>query len=219
MVDVRTPVDQPAQGVVRATEPGSPEAADPAQGRPSFVAQGMQATEALADAISAVIRGLPGKLRDVEVPRVKESLEQVADQLSAIAMRLRTLRRQLSEASVRLSDQSLQDSGKLIVDAFRTVTHVAELLRPAETGFVRFLPRAVARPYLDGLATIEVGLGAVRDLSRVCVNALPDIGGSLKDVADDLGSAADLLDGTARAIRELANLVPSLSWRPDPRTP
>jgi hypothetical protein len=184
-----------------------------------LAAQGMQATEALAEAVAAAIRALPGKLREVEVPRIKDSLEQVAVQLTAMAVRLRTLRRQLGEASVRLSDVSLQDSGTLIVDAFRTAARAAELLRPAETGFVRFVPRQIARPYLDGLTTIEIGLGAVRDLARVCVNALPEIGGSLKDVADDLGGAADLLDGTARAIRELANLVPSLSWRTDLRTP
>jgi hypothetical protein len=219
MVDVRTPVDQATQIIASATEPLTRTALESAEPGSSFVAQGMQATEALADAISAAVRGLSGKLRDVEVPRVKESLEQVAVQLAAIAGRLRTLRRQLGEASVRLSDKSLQDSGKLIVDAFRTATHVAELLRPVETGFVRFVPRPIARPYLDGLATIEVGLGAVRDLARVCVNALPEVGGSLRQVADDLGGAADLLDGTARAIQELANLVPSLSWRPDARTP
>lgn len=183
------------------------------------VQQGMQATEALAEALTAAIRALPGKLREVEVPRIKQSLEQVAVQLTAIAARLRTLRRHVGEASVRLSDPSLQESGKLIVDAFRMAAHVAELLRPAEAGVVRFVPRAIARPYLDGLWTIEIGLAAVRDLSQVCVSALPDIGGGLKDVGDDLGSAADLLDGTARAIRELASIVPSLSWRADVREP
>ena len=58
----------------------------------------------------------------------------------------------------RLSDESLQVSGRLIVEAFRTATRVAELLRPAETGIVRFVPSAIRRPYLDGLTTIEVGL-------------------------------------------------------------
>jgi hypothetical protein len=213
MADVRTLVDQATQSLARATEPLTRTALDTAEAGTSLAAQGMHATEALADAVAAAIRALPGKLRDVEVPRVKESLEQVAVQLAAMAVRLRLIRVQLREAGVRLSDDSLQVSGKLIVDAFRTAAHVAELLRPIETGLVRFVPKAIARPYLDGLTTIEVGLGAVRDLARVCVNALPDIGNGLRDVADDLGGAADLLDGTARAIRELANLVPSLSWR------
>lgn len=175
--------------------------------------------EALADALTTAIRALPGKLRDVEVPRVKDSLEQVAVQLTAIAQRLRTLKRQLGDASVRLGDPTLQDSGKLIVEGFRMAAHVAELLRPEESGWVRFVPKAFARPYVDGLTTIEFGLAAVRDLARVCVGALPEIGNGMRDVAEDLGGAADLLDGTARAIGELANLVPSLSWRTEPRTP
>jgi hypothetical protein len=211
MADVRTLVDQATQTLARATET----ALDTAEAGTSLAAQGMQATEALAEVLTAAVRALPGKLREVEVPRARESLEQVADQLTAIAMRLRRLRGELRQAGTRLSDESLQVSGKLIVDAFRTAAHVAEVVRPAETGFVRFVPRKLARPYLDGLTTIEVGLGAVRDLARLCVNALPDIGNTLKDVADDLGGAADLLDGTARAIRELANLVPTLSWRSD----
>jgi hypothetical protein len=213
MADVRTLVDQATQSLARATEPLTRTALDTAEAGTSLAAQGMHATEALADAVAAAIRALPGKLRDVEVPRVKESLEQVAVQLTAMAVRLRLIRLQLREVGVRLSDDSLQVSGRLIVDAFRTAAHVAESLRPIETGLVRFVPKAIARPYLDGLTTIEVGLAAVRDLARVCVNALPDIGNGLRDVADDLGGAADLLDGTARAIRELANLVPSLSWR------
>lgn len=219
MADMRTLVDQAAQTFARAAEPLARTAMDTAEAGTSLAAHGMQATEALADAVAAAIRALPGKLRDVEVPRVKESLEQVAVQLAAMAIRLRMIRGQLREAGVRLGDESLQTSGKLIVDAFRTAAHVAELLRPVETGLVRFVPKVIARPYLDSLTTIEVGLGAVRDLARACVNVLPDVGDSLKDVADDLGGAADLLDGTARAIRELANLVPSLSWRADTRTP
>jgi Flp pilus assembly pilin Flp len=204
MVDVRDLMDQ---------------AIDTAEAGSNLAAQGIQATEALAEAVAATIRALPGKLRDVEVPRVRESLEQVAVQLTAMAVRLRILQRQLAAASVRLSDPSLQDSGKLIVEAFRTAAHVAELVRPDEAGWVRFVPKPLARPYLDGAASIEFGLAAVRDLARVCVGALPEIGNSLKDVAEDLGSAADMLDGTARAIRELANLVPSLNWRTELRSP
>src|SRR5262249_28607960 len=128
-------------------------------------------------AIASVIRSLPGKLSDVEVPRIKDSLEQVATQLAAIAVRLRIIRRQLTFAGERLSDEALQVSGRLIVDAFRTATRALELLHPNENGLVRFVPSAIRRPYLDGLTTIEVGLAAVRDLSRVFVNALPDIGG------------------------------------------
>jgi hypothetical protein len=212
MVDVRTLVDQATATVARATEPLTRSALESAETGTSLAAQGMQATEALAEALTAALRALPGKLREVEVPRVKQSLEQVADQLSAMAMRLRTLRRQLGEASVRLSDRSLVASADLIVNGFHAAAHVADLLKPAETGFIRYLPKTLSQPYLDGVSTIETGLRAVGDLTRVCVNALPEIGGGLKDVAEDLAGAADLLDGTARAIRELAALVPSLKW-------
>jgi hypothetical protein len=179
----------------------------------------MSETESLAEALTAAIRALPGKLRDVEVPRVKQSLEQIADQLGAMAVRLRTLERQLGAASLRLNDPTLQNSGQLITDAFRLAAHVAEQLRPEESGWVRFVPKPVARPYLDGWTTIEVGFAAARDLARICVSSLPEIGSGLKDVAEDLGGAAELLDGTARAIRELANLVPSMSWRTEPNAP
>lgn len=215
VADVRTLVDQVAQTIERATEPFTRTALGTAGVGVDLAQQGMQATEALAGAIASVIRSLPGKLSDVEIPRLKDSLEQIATQLAAIAVRLRIIRRQLTFAGERLSDEALQVSGRLIVDAFRTATRAIELLHPDESGLVRFVPSAIRRPYLDGLTTIEVGLAAVRDLSRVFVNALPDIGGGLSDVANDLGNAADLLDGTARAVRELASLVPSLSWRPD----
>jgi hypothetical protein len=219
VADVRTIVEQVAQTLERATEPLTRTALGTAEAGADLAQQSMQATQALADALASTIRSLPGKLREVEVPRIKDSLEQVATQLAAIAVRLRVIRRQLAVAGERLSDESLQVSGRLIVDAFRTATRAVELLHPNEAGLVRFVPSAIRRPYLDGLTTIEVGLAAVRDLSRVCVNALPEVGGGLRQVADDLGNAADLLDGTARAVRDLASLVPTLNWRAELPTP
>jgi hypothetical protein len=68
MVDVRTLVDQATQSVARATEPLTRTAMDTAEAGSSLGAQGMQALEALAEAVAAAIRALPGKLREVEVP-------------------------------------------------------------------------------------------------------------------------------------------------------
>ena len=171
-------------------------------------AHGIQATEALADAVASALRALPGKLREVEVPSPKQSLEQVADQLSALAVRLRTLRTQLAGVGERLREEALRTSGTVVVAGLDAVAHVAELLRPDAAGLVRFVPKLVSRPYLDAVATIEAGLRAASELTRIFVAALPELGNALRDVSEDLERAAELLDGTARALRELARVVP-----------
>jgi len=47
--------------------------ADAAEAAASLAVQGLQATEAIADALGSVLRGLPGRLRELEVPRVVAS--------------------------------------------------------------------------------------------------------------------------------------------------
>lgn len=172
------------------------------------VAQGFQATEALADALASAIRALPGKLREVEVPSLRNNLEQVAEQLTAMAARLRTLRKQLGAAGDRLGDKALLASGSVIVAGLDAAAHVATLLRPDERGLLRLVPKPITQPYLDGVGTIEAGLRAASDLTRIFVAALPELGNALRDVSEDLDRAAELLDGTSRAIRELARVIP-----------
>jgi ABC-type transporter Mla subunit MlaD len=175
---------------------------------PSLAEQGLQATEAIADALASALRGLPGRLRELEVPRVKRTLEEVADQLAAIALRLRKLSQHLEAASAGLSNATLQDSGKLIIEGFEAFASIAQFLRPGEHGVLRWLPRPVMQPYLDALGRIEAGLRAAGDLLKLGVNAVPSVSTGLKDVADDLDRAADLLHATSRTVRELSGLFP-----------
>ena len=208
MVDVRTLVDHATQSVARATEPIARTAADTAEAGASLAAQGIQASEAIADALTTALRALPGKLRDIEVPRVKLKLEEVSDQLTAIAARFRKLSQHLRQASVRIGDNSLQDGGALIVEAFDACANVVRFLRPGETGLFRFIPLAVATPYLDALTRAESALRAAGDLARMCVSALPDVSEGFDEVAEDLERAAELLDSTSKTIRELSGLFP-----------
>jgi hypothetical protein len=193
MVDVRNLVDQAAESI----DAGA-----------ALAAQGVHATEALADALTSALRALPGKLRDMEVPRVKQSLEDIADQLRAIAERLRKLGKHLGQASLRLNEPALQQSGKLVVEGFVAAANVVRFLRPEDTGLVRFVPSMVSRPILDGLTTVRIGIEAAGDIARICVDSIPDMGEGLGGIAEDLGRAADLLDATSKTIRDLSGLVP-----------
>lgn len=208
MVDVRTLVDQATQSMARAAEPIARSAADTAEAGASLAAQGIQASEAIADALTSAIRALPGKLRDIEVPRVKQKLEEVAGQLTAIAARCRKLAQHLRQASLRIGDTGLQDGGKLIVEAFDALASVVGFLKPGQDGLFRWVPVVVARPYLDAVMRAETALRAAGDLARTCVRALPDVSEGFNDVAEDLERAADLLDGTSKTIRELSGLFP-----------
>jgi ABC-type transporter Mla subunit MlaD len=204
MVDVRTLLDQAAQSVARATEPLARTAVDTAEMGASLAAYGILASESLAAAVGA----LSGKLRDIEVLQVQENLNDVSEHLTAISARLRRLSEHLGQASVRFRDTVLQESGTLMVDGFEAVAKLVHLLRPDETGVIRFIPGVVTRPYVDVVTRAELGLRAAADLVRICVNALPDIGEGLKDISEDLERAADLLETTAKTIRELGRLFP-----------
>jgi hypothetical protein len=204
MVDVRNLVEQATESLARAAEPLTRAAADAAEAGEALAAQGRQASEALSGALLGAFRALP----DMEVPRVKKTLEQVADQLGAIGERLRRLSGRLATAGSRLSEPALQTSGKLVVDGFEVAAHGVGLLQPEEAGLWRFVPPVIGQPYLDGIKTIHLGLSTASDLARLCVESLPDLGEGLSDVAEDLGRAADLLDGTKQTIRDLAGLFP-----------
>jgi len=193
MVDVRNLVDQ---------------AADSIDAGAALAAQGVHATEALAEALTSALRALPGKLRDLEVPRVKHSLEEIADQLSAIADRLRRLSEHLGRAGVRLNEPALQQSGKLVVEGFVAAANVVRFIRPDDTGLVRFVPNMLSRPVLDGLTTVRIGIEAAGDIARIFVESIPDMGQGFGSIAEDLGRAADLLDATSKTIRDLSGLVP-----------
>ncbi len=197
MVDVRTLVDQATQTVAAAGEPLRRTASETAD-----------VAESLAEVLTSALRALPGKLRDMEVPRVKQSLEQVSQQLQAIAVRLRRLSQHLERASGHISDKVLQDSVQLVVEGIDALASVVRYLRPGEHSLFRFVPIAVAKPYLDTVERAELGLRIAGDLSRACVGALPDIGAGLGEIAEDLERAADLLDGTSNTIRELSGLFP-----------
>jgi hypothetical protein len=208
MVDVRNLVEQVAEAVARASEPLTQAAADTAEVGVSMAAQGRQVSVAVTDAVLAALRGLPDRLRELEVPRAKHNLEDVADQLGKIAVRLRRLSGQLGEASSRLGEPALRNSGQLVVNGFVAAASGARFLRPNEQGAVRWLPRAIARPYVDGITTVYLGLSTAGDLARACVNALPGMGAGLGEIADDLGRASELLEATSKTIRDLAELVP-----------
>jgi hypothetical protein len=208
MVDVRNLVEQAVEVVARAAEPVTQAAADTAEVGVSIAVHGRQVSGAVADALVSALRALPDKLREFEVPRAKHSLADVADQLGKIAVRLRRLSGHLGEAGSRLSEPALQSSGQLVVDGFVAATSGARLLRPREEGVFRWVPRAIARPYADSITTIYVGLRTASDLARVCVNALPDMGQGLRDIAEDLGRASELLEATGQTIRDLSELIP-----------
>ncbi|HKU37379.1 MAG TPA: hypothetical protein VJR89_04510 [Polyangiales bacterium] len=174
----------------------------------TLASQGVQATEALAEALTSLLRALPGKLRDIEVPSAKHKLEEIAEQLRAIAERLRRLGTHLSAASVRMNEPALQQSGKLVVEGFHAAANIVGFLRPNDTGLVRFVPGVLSRPVLDGLTTVRVGIEAAGDLARICIGSLPDMAEGLGGIAEDLRRAADLLDATSKTIKDLSALVP-----------
>jgi|WetSurMetagenome_2_1015567.scaffolds.fasta_scaffold671008_1 hypothetical protein len=207
MVDVRNLVEQAVEVVARAAEPVAQAAAESADVGVSIAVHGRQVSEAVTDALVSALRSLPDKLRELEVPRAKHSLADVADQLGKIAVRLRRLSGQLGLAGSRLSEPALRASGQLVVDGFVAAASGARLLRPSE-GLIRWLPRSLARPYVDGITTVQLGLSTAGDLTRLCVNALPDLGQGLREIADDLGRASELLEATGKTVRELSELVP-----------
>jgi methyl-accepting chemotaxis protein len=186
MVDVRNLVEQANQSVASLAE----------------------VSEALAEDLTAALRSLPGKLREIEVPRVKKSLADIAQQLSAIGARLRRLSQHLDRGAERLAEPALQDSGRLIVEGFEAISKLASLLRPGEASLFRYVPDVFARPYVEAITKVETGWRAASDLADIAIKALPDISAGMNDIGEDLGRAADLLDATANTIRELSDIVP-----------
>ena len=197
MVDVRNLVDQANLSVARGAAAAN-----------EAVASLAEASEALAEDLATVLRALPGKLREIEVPRVKKSLEDIAEQLGAIAARLRRLSQHLDRGADRLAEPLLQDSGRLIVEGFEAATKLASLFHPDEAGLFRYVPELFARPYIEATRRVEAGWRAATDLADMCVKAVPEIGKAMNEIGEDLGRAADLLDGTANTIRDLSGIIP-----------
>ena len=208
MVDLRMVFEQAAESMTRAAELLSRSAADTAGAGAAIASQGFQATEASIGAMVTALRGVTTKLGEIEIPRVKHSLEDVADQLGKIAERLRRLSGQLGTAGARLSEPALQTSGKLVVDGFEVAAHGARFLQPPDFRLLHWIPQAITQPYIDGIKTIHLGLSTAADLARLCVESLPAMGGGLRDIAEDLERAADLLDASRNTIRDLAGLFP-----------
>ncbi|MET0389306.1 MAG: hypothetical protein ABW321_25255 [Polyangiales bacterium] len=205
MVDVRSLVEQ---AVARAVEPLQQAASETAGVGAAAAQQGMQVTQAVAATLSATLKALPGKLRELELPSASQRLEEVSDQLAKIGDRMKRLSDHLGRASRHLGEPALQTSGQLIVDGFEAAASGARFLRPSEKGLIRLLPRSLSRPYIDGITTISVGLSAASDLTKLSVGSLPAIASGLGDIAEDLGSAGGLLVATAGTLRELSELSP-----------
>lgn len=212
MSDVRSFLEQ---GVARAVEPLAQLASGAAAAASGAAAAGavaagtsMQVTHAVATSLTATLLALPDKLRELELPSAKQRIEEVSEQLHSLAGRLRRSSGHLGLAGTRLGEPALQGSGKLIADGFAVSAQVLGLLRPREQGLVRFVPRELSRPYLDGLGTLQVGLNAAGDLVRLIASSLPSLSQGLGDIGTDLASAADLLDATADTLRDLSKLAP-----------
>jgi hypothetical protein len=208
MVDVRNIVEQAVEALARATEPIAHAASGTAESGANAAAQGLQVTQAVASTLIGALRALPGQLRELELPSARQRLEDIADQLQKIAQRLGRLSHHLGRAAGHLGEPALQGSGKLIVNGIDVAASGLGLLRPNEAGLFRLLPRSVARPYADGVATLHVGVSAAGDLARLLVNSLPGMSEGLGDIAEDLGRAGELLEATAHTLRELSELSP-----------
>jgi len=212
MSDVRSFLEQ---GVARAVEPlaqmasGAAAAATGAAAASAAAAtQSMQVTHAVAASLTATLLALPDKLRELELPSAKQSIEDVSGQLRALAIRFRRLSHHLGQAASHLGEPALQGSGKLIANGFAVSSHALRFLQPREAGLLRLVPRELTRPFLDGVGTLQVGLNAAGDVVRLVADSLPSLSQGLADIATDLASAADLLDATAGTLHELSKLSP-----------
>jgi len=198
MVDLRALVEQATRGM----------AVDFAHATSSVAGQSADATQALADAFAAALRTFQGKLAQVQLPRIQQSLEELADQLSAMSARLRTLGMRAQHASVWFCDAELYAQGKTVVDGFRVVAGLASSLRPSEHSVLRWVPERLSRPYVDAVERLEAGVRAAGGVADAIVNALPEVGGASNAVGEDLRQAGQVIELAARALRELARAMP-----------
>lgn len=208
MTERRSWIEGLAQAVARATEPITRAALDPVGAGIAASQQSLQITEAVTAALVESLTALPGRLRELELPSAKRRIEEVAEHLRKIADRLRRLSRHLGRAGTHIGEPALSGSGKLIADGFDAAATVAGLFRPDEQGLLRFAPRVLTRPYLDAVGTMHVGLRAAADLTRLVATSLPSVSEAFKDIAEDLGRSADLLEATSKTLRELSELTP-----------
>lgn len=197
-----------AQAVARATEPITRAAMDPVGTSIAAGEQGLQITEAVTAALVESLTALPGKLRELELPSAKRRIEDVSEHLRKISDRLQRLSQHLDRAASHLGEPALSGSGKLVADGFDAAAKLVSLFRFDEHGWLRIAPRALTRPYRDAVGTLHVGLRAASDLTRVIATSLPSASVALKDIAEDLGRSAELLEATGKTLRELSELTP-----------
>jgi hypothetical protein len=203
MVDVRNLVEQAAEALARATEPLSQ-----ADAGASPQPQALQVTQAVASTLAGVLRALPDQLRELELPSARKRLEEVSDQLLKLAQRLKRLSEHLGRAGTHLGEPALQGSGTLIVNGIEVVARGLSLLRPNELGLFRLIPGSIAKPYSDSVTTLRVGVSAAGDLAKLFVSSLPSMSQGLREIAEELGRAGELLESTAKTLRELSQLSP-----------
>jgi ABC-type transporter Mla subunit MlaD len=197
-----------AAAVARATEPITRAAMDPVGTGLAAGEQGLQVTEAITAALVESLTALPSKLRELELPSAKRRLEEVSDQLRRISDRFQRLSRHLDRAATHLAEPALEGSGKLIANGFDAAAKLASLVQPDKDGLIRLAPRILTGPYLDAVGTMQVGLRAAGDLTRLVATSLPSMSSALKDISEDLGRSAELLDATGKTLRELSELTP-----------
>ena len=208
MVERRSLVESLAQAVARATEPLTRAALDPVGTNNTAGEQGLQIRETVTAALVESLTALPGKLRELELPSAKRRIEEVSEQLRKIADRLLRLSRHMDRAAGHLGEPALSGSGQLVADGFDAAAKLVSLFRFDEHGLLRLAPRALTRPYRDAVGTLHVGLRAASDLSRLIATSLPSASLALKDIAEDLGRSAELLDATGKTLHELSELTP-----------
>lgn len=208
MSDVRNLVEQAADALARASVPISQAASTTAEAGAGAAAQGLQLTQAVASTLAGVLRGLPDQLRELELPSARKRLQDISDQLQKLAQRLKHLGQLLNGAGTRLGEPALQRSGSLVANGMAVVARGLELMRPNELGLFRFVPGAIAKPYADGVGTLRLGARAASDLTQMLVSSLPSLSGGLREIAEDLGRAGELLEATANTLRELSELSP-----------
>jgi hypothetical protein len=208
MTQRRSWIEGLAGAVARAAEPITRAAMDPVGAGIAAGEQGIQVTEAVTAALVESLSALPGKLRELELPSAKRRLEEVSDQLRRIADRFQRLSKHLDRAAGHLGEPALAGSGKLIANGFDAAAKLAGLAQPDKNGLVRFAPRIVTGPYMDAVGTMQVGLRAAGDLTRLIATSLPSMSSAIKDIAEDLSRSAELLDATGKTVRELSELTP-----------
>jgi hypothetical protein len=208
MAERRTLIEGLAQAVARATEPLTRAAMDPVGASIAAGEHGRQITESITAALVESLTALPGKLRELELPSAKRRIEDVSEQLRKISDRLQRLSQHLDRAATHLGEPALTSSGKLVADGFDAAARLVSVFRFDEQGLLRLAPRVLTRPYGDAVGTLHVGLRAASDLTRLVATSLPSASLALKDIAEDLGRSAELLDATGKTLRELSELTP-----------